>query len=121
MAGSAPAPREHMSQPGGCASGWALQSTPQGSRCVYVGDSDDLASTTKAGCAYTSTGAVSNAMWDPLAIAEAQALASAGSLQHDDYGEAALQNSIDGAYASVDGTSGLSDAQLEAAMHSGGS
>jgi hypothetical protein len=121
MGGAAPAAREHLTQPGACPSGWALQSTPQGNRCVYVGDGDDLASTTKTGCAYTSTGAVSNALWDPLAIAEAQALASTGSLQHDDYGEAALQNSIDGAYASVDGSAGLTDAQLESAMHSGGS
>ena len=55
--------------------------------------------------------------WDPAASAEAQALASAGSLQHDSYGEGGLQTAIDGAY---DSSAGLDDAQLSALMQDGG-
>jgi hypothetical protein len=54
--------------------------------------------------------------WDPEAAAEAQALATTGSLQHDSYGERALQQTINDAY---DG--GLTDEHLVNAMHNGGS
>jgi len=55
--------------------------------------------------------------WDPAATAEAQALATVGSLQHDSYGEKKLQGAINAAY---DGNVGLSDDQLAALMHQGG-
>ena len=55
--------------------------------------------------------------WDPAASAEAQALATVGSLQHDSYGEGSLQTAIDGAY---DSTVGLDDDQLSTLMHQGG-
>ncbi len=55
--------------------------------------------------------------WDPAASAEAQALATVGSLQHDSYGERRLQTAVDGAY---DSNVGLSDRDLEALMHQGG-
>lgn len=55
--------------------------------------------------------------WDPAAIAEAQALATVGSYQHDSYGEAALQNVINEAY---DGDRGISDDQLTTLMQNGG-
>jgi hypothetical protein len=43
------------------------------------------------------------ANWDPAAAAEAQALATAGSYDHDSYGEAGLQKAIDGAYSQKSG------------------
>jgi hypothetical protein len=55
--------------------------------------------------------------WDPAASAEAQALATVGSLQHDSYGERRLQRAVDGAF---DANAGLSDRDLEALMHQGG-
>ena len=55
--------------------------------------------------------------WDPAASAEAQALATVGSLPHEAYGERRLQRSIDGAF---DSNVGLSDRDLEALMHQGG-
>jgi hypothetical protein len=55
--------------------------------------------------------------WDPAASAEAQALATVGSLQHDSYGERRLQRAVDGAF---DSNVGLSDRDLEALMHQGG-
>ena len=55
--------------------------------------------------------------WDPAASAEAQALATVGSLQHDSYGESRLQGAINAAY---DSNVGLTDAQLQELMHQGG-
>jgi hypothetical protein len=55
--------------------------------------------------------------WDPAASAEAEALATIGSLQHDSYGEPRLQNAINAAY---DSSVGLSDEQLSTLMHQGG-
>lgn len=55
--------------------------------------------------------------WDPAAIAEAQALATVGSYQHDSYGEAALQSVINQAY---DSDRGISDDQLSTLMQHGG-
>jgi hypothetical protein len=60
---------------------------------------------------------VCKAGWDPAASAEAEALATVGSLQHDSYGEGKLQRAINAAY---DSSAGMSDAQLEAVMHQGG-
>ena len=54
--------------------------------------------------------------WDPAATAEAQALATVGSLQHDNYGERKLQGAINAAY---DSSVGLSDAQLTNLMNGG--
>jgi hypothetical protein len=55
--------------------------------------------------------------WSPDAMAEAQALATVGSFQHDTYGEDALQRTINAAY-DVGGT-GVSDAELQTMLHNG--
>jgi len=55
--------------------------------------------------------------WDPAASAEAQALATTGSLLHDSYGEGKLQGAVDGAF---DTNVSLNDEQLTQLMHSGG-
>jgi len=55
--------------------------------------------------------------WDPAASAEAQALATVGSLQHDSHGERKLQSAINVAY---DGNVGISNAELQELMHQGG-
>lgn len=60
---------------------------------------------------------VCNRGWDPAASAEAQALATVGSLPHDSVAEPALQGAIDGAF---DTGAGLNDEQLSALMHNGG-
>lgn len=64
---------------------------------------------------YPNTGTC-GASWDPAATAEAQALAQASSLQHDNYGERRLQRSISGAY---DTSVGLTDSQLAYAARTG--
>ena len=71
-------------------------------RCVAAGGSADMSA-----C---------KASWDPAATAEAQALATVGSFQHDSYGDRALQGAINKAY-DVDG---LTDEQLAQMMHQGG-
>jgi hypothetical protein len=60
---------------------------------------------------------VCGACWDPAATAEAEALATVGSLQHESYGERRLQRAISAAY---DSNVGLSDEQLSNLMHQGG-
>mgnify|MGYP001377252101 CR=1 FL=1 len=55
--------------------------------------------------------------WDPAASAEAQALATVGSLAHGSYGERRLMGAVDGAF---DSNLGLSDEQLSCLMHQGG-
>lgn len=55
--------------------------------------------------------------WDPAASAEAEALATVGALPHDSYGERRLQRAVNAAY---DANIGLSDDQLNALMHQGG-
>jgi hypothetical protein len=67
--------------------------------------------------AYTPDMSTCKAAWDPAASAEAQALATVGSLQHDSYGERRLQGAINAAY---DSNIGLTDAQLQELMHQGG-
>jgi hypothetical protein len=57
--------------------------------------------------------------WDPAATAEAQALATVGSLQHDSYGERSLMGAVDLAFDATT-AAGLSDAQLQNLMHQGG-
>jgi len=54
--------------------------------------------------------------WDPAASAEAQALATTGSLLHDSYGEGKLQGAVDGAF---DTSASLNDEQLSALMREG--
>ncbi len=56
--------------------------------------------------------------WDPAAAAEAQALATAGSFQHDNYGERSLQHAINAAY---DRNVPLNEVQLNEFLHQGGS
>jgi hypothetical protein len=57
-------------------------------------------------------------IWDPAASAEAQALATAGALSLDAYGESALQQAQDGGYP-YPSSIGLSDHQLKGLMHKG--
>ena len=56
--------------------------------------------------------------WDPAASAEAQALATVGSYQHDQYGERSLQHAINAAY---DRNVPLNEVQLNEFLHQGGS
>ena len=57
------------------------------------------------------------ASWDPAASAEAEALATVGSLQQDGYGDAALQNAID---AAEDGNVSFANTQLANSVRYGG-
>jgi len=57
-------------------------------------------------------------IWDPAARAEAQALATVGSYQHDHYGEKSLQHAINAAY---DRNVPLNEVQLNEFLHQGGS
>ena len=56
--------------------------------------------------------------WNPAASAEAQALATVGSFQHDHYGEKNLQHAINAAY---DRNVPLNEVQLNEFLHQGGS
>jgi hypothetical protein len=99
--------------PGPCAAGMTpvTYQNPDGSlltRCVssgpsVVGDPSAILSA----CGQT---------WDPAATAEAQALATVGSFQHDSYGERKLQNAINAAF---DSNVGLTDDQLAQVMAGG--
>jgi hypothetical protein len=80
---------------------------PDGSVVTYCRSTDSLPGPAK----------VCHRGWDPAASAEAEALATVGSLQHDSYGEGKLQRAINAAY---DANTDLSDSQLEAVMHQGG-
>jgi hypothetical protein len=77
---------------------------PDGSVVTYCRSTDSL----------PGPATVCHRGWDPAASAEAEALATVGSLQHDSYGEGKLQRAINAAY---DANTGLSDAQLEGLMH----
>jgi len=57
-------------------------------------------------------------IWDPAAAAEAEALATVGSYQHDHYGERSLQHAINAAY---DRNVPLNEVQLNEFLHQGGS
>jgi hypothetical protein len=67
-----------------CPEGYALRADGASQYCVPERYAPDLSA-----C---------KAEWDPAAAAEAQALATVGAFQHDDYGERALQGAIDAAY-----------------------
>jgi hypothetical protein len=54
--------------------------------------------------------------WDPAASAEAQALATIGSLKHSPHATRRLQGSVDAAFD----CSGMSDCELSQVMHQGG-
>ena len=101
------------SNPGPCAAGMTpvTYQNPDGSlltRCVSSGPSVVADPTAiLAACGMT---------WDPAATAEAQALATVGSFQHDAYGERKLQNAINAAY---DSNVGLTDDQLAQVMAGG--
>lgn len=77
---------------------------PSGNVVTYCqsGSTLDPSTVTQATCAVP---------WDPTATAEAQALATVGALQHDQYGERKLQSAINSAY---DSNTGLTDDQLAA-------
>ena len=75
-------------------------------RCVSKGG---LPSMNKGACKQS---------WDPAASAEAQALATVGSYQHDQYGERSLQHAINAAY---DRNVPLNEVQLNEFLHQGGS
>ena len=99
--------------PGPCAAGMTPVTyvNPDGktmTRCVSSGPSV-IADPTAilAACGMT---------WDPAATAEAQALATVGSFQHNSWGERKLQSAIDAAY---DSNVGLTDDQLAQAMAGG--
>ena len=62
---------------------------------------------------YKANMSACNTGWEPQAVAEAQALATVGSYQHDDYGETNLQAAINSAY---DANMGLSESQLAKLM-----
>jgi hypothetical protein len=99
--------------PGPCAAGMTpvTYQNPDGSlltRCVSSGPSVVADPTAiLAACGMT---------WDPAATAEAQALATVGSFQHDGYGERKLQNAINAAY---DSNVGITDDQLAQVMAGG--
>jgi hypothetical protein len=78
-----------------CPKGYTLRTDGTSQYCVPAGYKANL-SACKAG-------------WNPMAVAEAQALATVGAYQHDDYGEASLQAAINSAY---DTNVGLSESQL---------
>ena len=98
-----------------CPPGWAVSANGKciaptiGADTRYAVQEDDDAWAGGAGSGECGA-------WNPEAAAEAQALATTGSLQHDSYGERALQHTINAAF---DG--GLSDEHLVNAMHNGGS
>jgi hypothetical protein len=80
---------------------------PDGSTVTYCQSNDVL----------PGPATVCSGTWDPAATAEAQALATVGSFQHDSYGERKLQKAINAAY---DSDPTLSDDQLNTLMHQGG-
>jgi hypothetical protein len=82
-----------------CPKGYTLRTDGTSQYCVPAGYKANM-SACKAG-------------WDPTAVAEAQALATVGAYQHDNYGEASLQAAINSAY---DTNVGLSESQLATMM-----
>jgi hypothetical protein len=90
---------------------------PAGMTAVTYQDVDGSMLTRCVPADYTPDMSTCKAGWDPAASAEAQALATVGSLQHDSYGERRLQGAINAAY---DSNIGLTDAQLQELMHQGG-
>ncbi len=104
MYGGAPAPPGNVCAPGETP---VTYQNPDGSMMVYCRNTNAL----------PGPATVCKKGWDPAASAEAEALATVGALEHDSYGEKKLQRAVDAAY---DSNVGLSDEQLSAVMHEGG-
>ena len=94
--GLAAAPSSHKAP---CPKGYTLRTDGTSQYCVPAG--------------YKANMSACNTGWEPQAVAEAQALATVGSYQHDDYGETNLQAAINSAY---DANMGLSESQLAKLM-----
>jgi hypothetical protein len=90
---------------------------PPGMTATTYQDPDGSLLTRCVPAGYNPNMSACSAGWDPAATAEAEALATVGSLEQDGYGEASLQKAIALAY---DGTAGFTDTQLSALMHNGG-
>ncbi len=105
----------YASGPGGCGSG----ACAPGETAVTYEDPDCGAKMTycRVTDALPGPPTVCGRGWDPAASAEAQALATVGSLAHGSYGERRLMGAVDGAF---DSNLGLSDEQLSCLMHQGG-
>jgi hypothetical protein len=82
-----------------CPKGYTLRTDGTSQYCVPAG--------------YKANLSACKASWDPTAVTEAQALATVGAYQHDDYGETSLQAAINSAY---DTNVGLSESQLATMM-----
>jgi hypothetical protein len=98
----------------GMASGSAAACAPGETAVTYQNPDGSVVTYCRATDSMPGPATVCKAGWDPAASAEAEALATVGSLQHDSYGEGKLQRAINAAY---DSSAGLSDAQLEDLMH----
>ncbi len=106
---------DHFGASGGCGSG----ACSPGETAVTYEDPDCGAKMTycRVTDALPGPPTVCGRGWDPAASAEAQALATVGSLAHGSYGERRLMGAVDGAF---DSNLGLSDEQLSCLMHQGG-
>jgi hypothetical protein len=71
---------------------------PAGTTAVSYQDEGGALLTRCVSSGYKANLSACKAGWDPTAVAEAQALATVGAYQHDDYGEASLQAAINAAY-----------------------
>jgi hypothetical protein len=103
----------------GMAAGPPTNPCPMGTTPVnYQNPDGSMMTWCKPGSALPGPATVcTGSTWDPAAEAEAQALGTVGSFQHDSYGEAKLQHAINEAY---DANVGLSDEQLATLMQQGG-
>ena len=89
-----------------CPSGYTVRTSGNSQYCVPA---DHMPSLKNHACREN---------WNPAASAEAQALATVGSFQHDHYGEKNLQHAINAAY---DRNVPLNEVQLNEFLHQGGS
>lgn len=71
---------------------------PSGTTAVTYQNEEGALLTRCVSAGYKANLSACNGGWDPTAVAEAQALATVGAYQHDDYGEAGLQAAINSAY-----------------------
>jgi hypothetical protein len=71
---------------------------PAGTTAVSYQDEGGALLTRCVSAGYKANLSACKAGWNPMAVAEAQALATVGAYQHDDYGEASLQAAINAAY-----------------------
>jgi len=101
--------REGLGNRGPCGPGEValVVQGPNGTTATYCRSTSDL----------PGPPAVCGRGWDPAASAEAEALATVGSLPHRSYGEGRLDSAVDAAF---DSGHGLSDDQLTTLMHEGG-